>query len=300
MVRNRYLRIERGRMLTEQGLSKNRCGQCGELKRGHVCRVPRTVISSNSLPQQQAARDHMVARARGLLDACATASAELTAPLTPGGSSDGGRTTLALGGAAPLTMQFAPGEGSDGGPTSTMSSPGPLSTHMSLGLSPLHNATPGGGLSFGAPPSLRTQNSMDILLQASEVHRTRGADSVAPTPLASEFEHNPFKLPTVRARRARHASLLQTSPLPSPTSLTHRLLPPSPIFSQVKSSELPEELRENPTAEQQPASITKECDATTVVEYAVNQGSDDGSSSSPSDGSDGGVHLPVTEVVTVN
>ena len=63
---------------------------------------------------------------------------------------------------------------------------------------------------------------------------------------------------------------------------------------------VPKELRENPTAEQQPASITKECDATTVVEYAVNQGSDDGSSSSPSDGSDGGVHLPVTEVVTVN
>ena len=104
-----------------------------------------------------------------------------------------------------------------------------------------------------------------------------------------------------RYARAAHATpRLQTSPLPSPTSLTHRLLPPSPIFSQVKSSELPEELRENPTAEQQPASITKECDATTVVEYAVNQGSDDGSSSSPSDGSDGGVHLPVTEVVTVN
>ena len=245
MVRNRYLRIERGRMLTEQGLSKNRCGQCGELKRGHVCRVPRTVISSNSLPQQQAARDHMVARARGLLDACATASAELTAPLTPGGSSDGGRTTLALGGAAPLTMQFAPGEGSDGGPTSTMSSPGPLSTHMSLGLSPLHNATPGGGLSFGAPPSLRTQNSMDILLQASEVHRTRGADSVAPTPLASEFEHNPFKLPTVRARRARHAS---STDLPSvQPNFSHT--PPSPPLSNILSGQI---LRAPRGAEREP------------------------------------------------
>ena len=40
MVRNRYLRIERGRWLTEQGMSKNRCGQCGELKRGHVCKGP--------------------------------------------------------------------------------------------------------------------------------------------------------------------------------------------------------------------------------------------------------------------
>ena len=38
MVRNRYLRIKRGRWLTEQGRSKNRCGICGELKRGHVCK----------------------------------------------------------------------------------------------------------------------------------------------------------------------------------------------------------------------------------------------------------------------
>lgn len=37
MVRNRYLRIKRGRWLTEQGKSKNRCGICGQLKRGHVC-----------------------------------------------------------------------------------------------------------------------------------------------------------------------------------------------------------------------------------------------------------------------
>jgi len=37
MVRNRYLRIQRGRWLTEQGQSKNKCGFCGKLKRGHVC-----------------------------------------------------------------------------------------------------------------------------------------------------------------------------------------------------------------------------------------------------------------------
>jgi len=37
MVRNRFLRIKRGRWLTEQGQSKNRCGICGQLKRGHVC-----------------------------------------------------------------------------------------------------------------------------------------------------------------------------------------------------------------------------------------------------------------------
>merc|ERR1719152_974390 len=85
-----------------------------------------------------------------------------------------------------------------------MSSPGPLSCGLSLGLSPLGTATPGGG--FGAlsaitagPPSLRAQNSMDILLQASDLHRIRTANEGGTTPLASEFDSNPFKLPTVKA-----------------------------------------------------------------------------------------------------
>jgi len=43
MVRNRYLRIERGKWLTAEGKSKNRCGLCGQLKRGHVCNAPRTL-----------------------------------------------------------------------------------------------------------------------------------------------------------------------------------------------------------------------------------------------------------------
>ena len=206
MVRNRYLRIERGRMLTEQGLSKNRCGQCGELKRGHVCRVPRTVISSNSLPQQQAARDHMVARARGLLDACATASAELTAPLTPGGSSDGGRTTLALGGAAPLTMQFAPGEGSDGGPTSTMSSPGPLSTHMSLGLSPLHNAT-----RAAASPLARPLRSVHRTRWIFFCRRLRSTARAGRTP--SRPRPSPPSLSIIRSSCRRYARAAHATPL---------------------------------------------------------------------------------------
>lgn len=44
MVRNRYLRIQNGRWLTEHGQSKNRCGACGELKRGHVCKVERRAV----------------------------------------------------------------------------------------------------------------------------------------------------------------------------------------------------------------------------------------------------------------
>ena len=53
MVRNRFLRIERGRWLTENGKSKNRCGQCGQLKRGHVCQAPRALVST-SLQAQEA------------------------------------------------------------------------------------------------------------------------------------------------------------------------------------------------------------------------------------------------------
>ncbi|KOO24254.1 hypothetical protein Ctob_003448 [Chrysochromulina tobinii] len=52
MVRNRYLRIERGRELTEQGKSKNRCGQCGQLKRGHVCQAPRALVSTSYQAQE--------------------------------------------------------------------------------------------------------------------------------------------------------------------------------------------------------------------------------------------------------
>lgn len=38
-VRNRYLRIEKGRQLREEGKSKNRCAACGQHKLGHVCTV---------------------------------------------------------------------------------------------------------------------------------------------------------------------------------------------------------------------------------------------------------------------
>jgi len=61
MVRNRYLRIERGRQLTEEGKSKNRCGQCGQLKRGHVCQAPRALVSTSFQAQEA---QHEAARLR--------------------------------------------------------------------------------------------------------------------------------------------------------------------------------------------------------------------------------------------
>lgn len=48
MVRNRFLRIERGREATEKGISKNKCGLCGQLKRGHFCQAQRLDVLSSS------------------------------------------------------------------------------------------------------------------------------------------------------------------------------------------------------------------------------------------------------------
>lgn len=223
MVRNRYLRIERGRMLTEQGKSKNRCGQCGELKRGHVCRVPRAMVTTSFADQE--ARHEELRRSievGGPVDSVMSSDGGPPTP-TPSGGSDTSTVktaTLALG-APPLTMPFPQNDTGDA--SSMMSSPGPLSCGLSLGLSPfgmgmgntpggplslgglgslggsgLGSLGPGGPPSLGGMPSLRAQNSMDILLQASDLHRIR-ATTDTPTPLASEFETNPFKLPTMTA-----------------------------------------------------------------------------------------------------
>lgn len=111
MVRNRYLRIERGRWLTERGMSKNRCGQCGQLKRGHVCQAPRALVNTSF--EAQEAR-HEAARLRY------------------------GESLL-------LQLPGTSGVGS------------PVDATVTVGA-PL------------APPSLRTQDSMEILAMASETH----------------------------------------------------------------------------------------------------------------------------------
>lgn len=77
-VRNRYLRIEKGRQLRQEGKSKNRCAACGMHKLGHVCtvkkpedaiprtpplvaiRVPESVPSPlNTSPLKQASAEDM-------------------------------------------------------------------------------------------------------------------------------------------------------------------------------------------------------------------------------------------------
>jgi len=170
MVRNRYLRIERGRWLTEMGKSKNRCGQCGQLKRGHVC-------------QAQGARDATIVLAPGV-DASSPDSPFDFSP-TPG--------KLALG-APPLTYVEMNSSIDD-----TIRQGG-LDSSASAHLSGTPGRTPtslagmlAGTASLGnGPPGLRPQSSFDMLLKASELRSSEQPKILADTPsvLPGEF---PFR-----------------------------------------------------------------------------------------------------------
>lgn len=177
MVRNRYLRIERGRWLTEQGMSKNRCGQCGQLKRGHVCQA--TVREGGS--------EVGTVRRGSALDM------DESVPDSPFASA-GHPTTgkLALG-APPLTYvgMDSPIEDSmgDGGldslPAHLSGTPGRTPTSLAGMLA--------GAASLGSgPPGLRPQSSFDMLLKASELRSSEQPKILADTPsvLPGEF---PFR-----------------------------------------------------------------------------------------------------------
>jgi len=146
MVRNRYLRIERGRYLTSHGMSKNRCGQCGQLKRGHVCQAAKPVVGTD-LEQQQAR--HHEARLKQL-----SSGASLSPSLGSPGVCEGVR-----GMPAGLTLVPLPHEDA-----MSLVSPGSFPVHSgaSPGIYSLGNLnTPAG------PPTLRPQNSMEILAQTA-------------------------------------------------------------------------------------------------------------------------------------
>jgi hypothetical protein len=92
-------------------MSKNRCGQCGQLKRGHVCQAPRALVNTSF--EAQEAR-HEAARLRY------------------------GESLL-------LQLPGTSGAGS------------PVGASVTIGA-------------LLAPPSLRAQDSMEILAMASETH----------------------------------------------------------------------------------------------------------------------------------
>lgn len=205
MVRNRFLRIERGRQLTEQGLSKNRCGQCGELKRGHVCRAPRALVNSNIAAQEM--RHHEIRRnaadeRRGLVPASPVKNGDSSSNSPPSPSTTSTASTrsgLNLGPTAPLTY-VSTGIASE----DTMSlaspdilgfglSPGGPRSLMSMGLPTLSGVN---------PPGLRPQSSFDVLLKATELrsdenkssHPTSTMKILADTPNSNNADF-PFSAP---------------------------------------------------------------------------------------------------------
>ncbi len=149
MVRNRYLRIERGKELTQRGESKNRCGQCGELKRGHICSVPRASVAASQIAQEIRAHEQRGIAARGM-----------NAP--PGG----------LYGLPPAAHTGAFPDGAAGSSPFGPPPPGLLSApsyahldHLrrAAGASPPANA----GAGALAPPLLQQSSSMELLARAA-------------------------------------------------------------------------------------------------------------------------------------
>jgi len=46
MVRNRFLRVQKGKKEAEEGKARNKCGLCGQLKKGHVCTADKALIAA--------------------------------------------------------------------------------------------------------------------------------------------------------------------------------------------------------------------------------------------------------------
>jgi len=172
MVRNRYLRIERGRWLTEQGMSKNRCGQCGQLKRGHVCQAPRSNAASETDEQSKEQSDARTTIHGVVSTACGSVP---SSPLTADNYPTPGKLAL---GAPPLTyvglsesdeaIQFSLGMSPDMGGIILNGTPG-QTPHSLAGIM-------GTAVSNGPnPPALRPQSSFDMLLRASEMRSTEQA-----------------------------------------------------------------------------------------------------------------------------
>ena len=63
MVRNHYMRKIKGLQMKQEGKAKNRCGHCGELKSGHICK-------------ESAANARAVKKARAAAEAEARANAK--------------------------------------------------------------------------------------------------------------------------------------------------------------------------------------------------------------------------------
>jgi len=50
MVRNRWLRVEKGKKEASEGKARNKCGLCGQVKKGHVC-TARALVTTQQVAQ---------------------------------------------------------------------------------------------------------------------------------------------------------------------------------------------------------------------------------------------------------
>jgi len=81
MVRNRFLRVQKGKKEAEQGKARNKCGLCGQLKKGHVCSADknRTVVETPNSMQTS------TAEAGATTVAATTTAADVPTPPRAGG-----------------------------------------------------------------------------------------------------------------------------------------------------------------------------------------------------------------------
>lgn len=149
MVRNRFLRVQKGKREAEEGKARNKCGRCGALKKGHVCTVgkalaltptmsedlktntPHTVHESNDLPPIAESRLDIMVEQQDENEANNTSTSTLQLFAPPAGLMSGScdRTAAAEYAAAELQLaaacwspQTSPGAGVEPSPDITMAS----------------------------------------------------------------------------------------------------------------------------------------------------------------------------------
>lgn len=88
MVRNRFLRVQKGKKEAEQGKARNKCGLCGQLKKGHVCSADKSRTTNNKeeatpATQQPQHQESTASTAAAAADAATAAPSPAAATPTP-------------------------------------------------------------------------------------------------------------------------------------------------------------------------------------------------------------------------
>lgn len=189
MVRNRWLRVQKGKKRAEQGLARNKCGQCGQIKQGHVCTARTLVTTSGPSVESLPPIAPSVLESDGLRlgsppaltfddaaqlqeNAGSVNRLQLLAPPVECDSADGGKVP-------PIAASYI-FSGADSSPA-VAPSPGEGFLSASALAASLLAPTPEGGLfSFPTPPATSAQQ------QAMAQDVTMTASPPAPETAASE------------------------------------------------------------------------------------------------------------------